>query len=63
MRLLTQHELARLASTSPTMISRLESGVARPSPELLVRLAAALELPETEWLQHDPNASRPGSSE
>ncbi|MGA0608389.1 helix-turn-helix domain-containing protein [Phenylobacterium sp. VNQ135] len=63
LRLLTQQELAQAASTSPAMISRLEHGTARPSPDLLARLATALELPASELLHQDPGVGGHGLPE
>ena len=42
---LTQRALARMASATPTYISRLENGAAEPSIALLRRFAKAMQVP------------------
>lgn len=51
---LTQSDLARRLSVSSALLSRVEGGVRTPSPDLLDRLAAALDYPLEFFEQSDP---------
>lgn len=57
---MTQEELAIKAKVTRETISRLESGTRRPTPEVAIRLAKALDMDmETMWavLYQESNAS------
>jgi Zn-dependent peptidase ImmA (M78 family)/transcriptional regulator with XRE-family HTH domain len=53
LRALTQAALARDAAVTPAAVSQYENGHARPSPQTLARLAAALAVP-VEYLARPP---------
>lgn len=51
---ITQAELARLATVSKSLIVKIESGLRKPSIDVAVRLAAALNCTVDDLIEKEP---------
>lgn len=58
---LTQHKVAELTNVDVTMISKIELGERRPSPEVAKRIAAALDFDWTLFYEDKEELSKTGT--